>query len=93
MNLQDHSRYLFFNGTKGILNFDYNSTDNIWTGSIHINEVSTGLFETISLAILEEVKDVDGNIRYVKPIAGNGEDAIITARMVTNSYTIDDILI
>jgi len=93
MNLQDHSRYLFFNGTKGILNFDYNSTDNIWTGSIHINEVSTGLFETISLAILEEVKDVDGNIRYVKPIAGNGEDATITARLVTNNYTSDDIFL
>lgn len=93
MNLQDHSRYLFFNGTKGILNFDYNSTDNIWTGSIHLNEVSTGLFETVSLAIVEEVKDVDGNIHYVKPIAGNGEDATITARLVTNNYTSDDIFL
>ena len=93
MNLQDHSRYLFFNGTKGILNFDYNSTDNIWTGSIHLNEVSTGLFETVSLAIVEEVKDVDGNIHYVKPIAGNGEDATITARLVTDNYTSDDIFL
>lgn len=93
MNINDHSRYLFFNGTKGILNFDYNSTDNIWTGSIHLNEVSTGLFETVSLAILEEVKDVDGNVRYVKPVAGNGEDAVITARMVTNNYTSDDIFL
>lgn len=93
MNLQDHSRYLFFNGTKGILNFNYNSVDNIWTGSIHLNEVSTGLFETVSLAIIEEVYDNDGNVRYVKPIANNGELATIAAKMVTSNYTSNDIFL
>lgn len=93
MTLQDHSKYVFFNGTKGILNFEYDSTNHIWNGSIHFDEVSTGLFETAALAILEEVRDADGNIRYVKPIANAGEDVELTAKLVTNKYTSDDIFL
>lgn len=93
MILQDHSRYRFFNGTNGILNFEYDSINHVWTGSIHFNEVSTGLFETVALAILEEIQDTDGNIRYVKPIANSGEGIKLTGKLVTNKYTSDGIFL
>lgn len=58
----------FFNGTQTEIELKYNSTDEIFEGSIHLDEVSTGLYETATLFILEEAVNQYGAPVMVKPI-------------------------
>ena len=58
----------FFNGTKSEIELSYNSVDEVFEGSIHLNEVSTGLYETATIFVLEEAISQYGVQKLVRPI-------------------------
>ena len=64
----------FFNGTSGELDFSYDSTLELWTGSIYLPKVSVGLYETANLFVFEEVVTSSGVLEYVRPISENATD-------------------
>ena len=51
----------FFNGTKTEIELSYDSTNELFEGSIHLDEVSTGLYETVTVFMLEEAISQYGN--------------------------------
>jgi hypothetical protein len=61
----------FFNGTKSEIELDYNSTNETYSGSINLDEVSTGLYETATLFILEDIFNQYGSPAMCKPIGSN----------------------
>ena len=58
----------FFNGVNHEVQLEYDATGEFFEGHIHMNEVSTGLYETVSLFILEEAVNLYGMPELVKPI-------------------------
>ena len=64
----------FFNGASGELDFSYDSTQELWTGSIYMPKVSVGLYETANLFVFEEVVTSSGVLDYVRPISENAVD-------------------
>jgi hypothetical protein len=61
----------FFDSESNDLNLLYNSTTNIWEGVCYLPNVSVGLYETLTLYILEEVSGPLGNTKFVTPISEN----------------------
>lgn len=61
----------FFDNNSNELNLEFNSDLGYSTGSAFLSEVSTGLYETLNLYVLEEVRDELDNPRFVKPISFN----------------------
>jgi len=61
----------FFDNNSNELNLEFNSDLGYSEGSVFLPEVSTGLYETLNLYVLEEVRDELDNPRFVKPIAFN----------------------
>ena len=59
----------FFNGTKTEIELSYDSTNELFEGSIHLDEVSSGLYETATVFILEEAISAFGVQKLVKPIS------------------------
>ena len=59
----------FFNGEHSEIDLVYDSVNEIFKGSIHLSEVSTGLYETSTLFILEEAVSAYGVPTMVTPIA------------------------
>jgi len=56
----------FFTKNGDSCNFEYDSTEELWTGSIYIPKISSGLFETEHLFIYEKVKKGEFEY-YAKP--------------------------
>jgi hypothetical protein len=63
-----YSGLRFFNGTKSEIELSYDSVNEVFEGSIHLNEVSTGLYETATIFVLEEAVSQFGAEKLVKPI-------------------------
>ena len=61
----------FFDSESNDLNLLYNSTTNIWEGICYLPNVSVGLYETLTIYILEEVSGPLGNTKFVTPISEN----------------------
>jgi len=59
----------FFDSESNDLNLLYNSDTNIWEGVCYLPIVSTGLYETLTIYILEQVQGLLGNDQYITPIA------------------------
>lgn len=66
-----YNKLRFFDSESNDLNLLYNSDTNIWEGVCYLPTVSTGLYETLTIYILEEVVGPLGNTKYVTPIAEN----------------------
>ena len=67
-----YSNLKFFNGVENELNLTYDEVTQKWSGSVHIPEVSSGLYESVNLFILEEFMDSDlGYKVYGKPTTEN----------------------
>ncbi len=66
-----YNKLRFFDSESNDLNLLYNSETNIWEGVCYLPTVSTGLYETLTIYILEEVEGQLGNTKYVTPIAEN----------------------
>jgi hypothetical protein len=64
-----YSNLRFFNGVSHELNFNYDSTTEKWDGIIFVPKVSVGLYETVNLFVLEEVRKELGGFEYITPIA------------------------
>ena len=60
----------FFNGTTSEIQLEV--VDGIWQGSIYLPVVSTQLYETVNLFILEEGLDEDGNSIINTPVSPDG---------------------
>lgn len=59
----------FFNGDKAELQLEYDSVNQVYTGGLHLSEVSTGLYETATIFMLEEAVSAFGADIMVTPIA------------------------
>ena len=59
----------FFDNNSNELNLEYNSDLGYSTGNAFLPEISTGLYETLNLYVLEEVRDELDNQRFVHPIS------------------------
>jgi hypothetical protein len=66
-----YNKLRFFDSESNDLNLLYNSETNIWEGICYLPKVSTGLYETLTIYILEEVQGQLGNTKYITPIAEN----------------------
>ena len=66
--MEEYKNLRFFNGTRNELNLDLDE-DGIWRGTIHLPEVSVGLYETLNIFILEEVRDSNGLPFFSTPIS------------------------
>lgn len=62
-----YKRLHFFDKNGDEIGLSYNSSTNIWSGSIHLPKVSVGLFENQTIYIIEEFEDTLGNVIYGKP--------------------------
>lgn len=63
-----HKNHLFFNKKGNPLNFKYDEENDRWTGVVHFDEISIGLFESDTIYVLEKLKDRStGNIVYGHP--------------------------
>lgn len=81
----------FFNGTSGELDFSYDSTLELWTGSIYLPKVSVGLYETANLFVFEEVVTSSGVLEYVRPISENATDNLFLFDLESNLDFSEDI--
>ena len=61
----------FFDSESNDLNLLYSSEKNIWEGVCYLPNVSVGLYETLTIYILEEVVGPLGNTKFVTPISEN----------------------
>lgn len=59
----------FFDNNSNELNLEYNSVLGYSTGNAFLPEISTGLYETLNIYVLEEVRDELDNQRFVHPIS------------------------
>lgn len=79
---------LFFNKKGEPLNFDYDSDDEIWRGTIHLPEVSVNLFENDTIYMIEQFQDAPSptfNVLTGTPhIDQNASSTIVKAK-----YSID----
>ena len=64
-----YSNLRFFDNDSNELNLVWDTDLNQWKGVVYLPEVSTGLYETLTLYILEEVKGHLGEELHIKPIA------------------------
>ena len=62
----------FFNGVENELNLKEDLVSGVLTGSVFLPEVSTGLYESANIFILEEQKDAQGNPVWGTPIGDSG---------------------
>ena len=67
--MEGYKHLKFFKGTENELNLDYDEFNEYWVGTIHLPEVSVGLYETLNIFILEEVQDSTGYTLYSTPIS------------------------
>ncbi len=61
---QNYSWLRFFNKEGEDLNFTYDAVKDKWTGSVYLNQVSTGLIEYEPVYVLEEIYDEATGEKY-----------------------------
>ena len=66
--MSKYSNLKFFDSNSDELNLKYDTTTLSWSGVVYIPEVSVGLYETLTIYMLEAVKGQYGDEKYVKPI-------------------------
>ena len=66
---QIYQNLRFFDSESNDLNLIYDNELNIWKGVSYLPLVSTGLYETLTLHVLEEVVGSLGEKLHVNPIA------------------------
>lgn len=59
----------FFDSNSDQLNLEYNADLGFYEGNVYLPTVSTGLYETLTLYILEETEGNLGQTNYITPIA------------------------
>ena len=83
----------FFKGTDYDLNL-VQGDDGVFTGSVHFAPVSTGLYETVNLFIMEEVTNIQGTEVFLNYPLGNSSSGTTLGFRWNDSFdTSDDIFI
>lgn len=62
----------FFDSESNDINLQYNLDTEIWEGTCYLPKVSTGLYETLTIYILEQVQGALGGDKFITPI-GTGQ--------------------
>ena len=83
----------FFDNSSNELNLTYDSTLEYSTGTVFLPEISTGLYETINLYVLEEVKDELDNQRFVHPISTDANTNTLRFEFVSSYGDSNDIFL
>jgi len=83
----------FFDNNSNELNLDYDSTLGYSKGTIFLPEISTGLYETLNLYVLEEVRDELDNQRFVHPISVDANKNTLKFKFTTEYGESTDIFL
>ena len=83
----------FFDSDSNDLNLIYNQDDLVWEGVCYLPEVSSGLYETLSIHVLEKVEGKLGNERMVSPISNSGQPATYAAEFLNDYEFSNDIFL
>ena len=66
MSFITNKKLIFFNANGEDMNFEFDSINGIYKGSIYLPTISTYLFHSINIFIYE-IFDISGNISYGQP--------------------------
>lgn len=83
----------FFDSDSNDLNLIFNQDDLVWEGVCYLPEVSTGLYETLSIHVLEKVEGKLGNERVVTPISDSTAPSKYIAEFLNDYEFSDDIFL
>jgi len=83
----------FFDNNSNELNLTYDNVLGYSKGTIFLPEISTGLYETINLYALEEVRDELDNQRFVHPISVDSDINSLKFEFVSEYGDSDDIFL
>ena len=83
----------FFDNNSNELNLEYNSDLGYSTGNAFLPEISTGLYETLNIYVLEEVKDELDNQRFVHPISVDANKNTLKFKFTTEYGESTDIFL
>ena len=83
----------FFDNDSNELNLEYNVDLEYLTGTVFLPEVSTGLYETLNLYVLEEVRDDLDNQRFVHPISTDLNTSTLKFKFVSEYGDSKDIFL
>jgi hypothetical protein len=81
----------FFDSESNDINLIYNSDTDIWEGVCYLPKVSVGLYETLTIYILEEVKGILGNTKYITPISENAGSSVFKFKFFSGYEFSEDI--
>jgi hypothetical protein len=76
----------FFDENSHELNLSYDSTNDLWEGTVHLPVVSSELYETLTIYLLEEVQGMLGNVDYITPITEAASSTQIRAEFAIGEY-------
>ena len=85
------SNLRFFNGTTSEIQLE--QVDGIWQGSVYLPVVSTQLYETVNLFILEEALDTAGNSIINTPVSPDGNVTAFDFKWEPTKVQIDKIIL
>lgn len=84
-------KFLSFFDKKGTdLNFDFDSALGMWTGTVNLPEVSTGLYESTTLIIVEEFLTTGGVNAWGRPHFSDPNTPLPTAGPTWRAYWEDE---
>ena len=83
----------FFDNNSDDLNLIFNQEANIWEGVCYLPEVSTGLYETLTIHILEKATGGLGDELWITPISNINDDSYFTAKFLNDYEFSDDIFL
>ena len=81
----------FFNGVENELNLVLDDDTGIFHGTVHLPEVSTGLYESFNLFLVEEQKKLNGLPSWGTPISSNTGGTRFKFEWADNVYSSKDI--
>jgi hypothetical protein len=85
-----YNNFRYFKGTENDLNLTYDTNAGIIRGTVFLDEVSEGLYETTNIFILEQVSYLN-NLVFNKPIADSSSATSLYFEWETSEYASTDI--
>ena len=85
-----YNNFRYFKGTENDLNLTYDTNAGIIRGTVFLDEVSEGLYETTNIFILEQVSYLN-NFVFNKPIADSSSATSLYFEWETSEYASTDI--
>ena len=83
----------FFDNESNDLNLVFNEDSQIWEGVCYLPEVSTGLYETLTIHILERAVGPLGDDKYITPAATTASKGYYTSKFLNDYEFSNDIFL